>query len=280
MAWDLFGFKRRKRKRLRAEPFPAAWGTIIDEGVPHVLLLEPDEREELDKTIAVFLERVSFEGAGGFVVDDTVRVSIAAQACLLLIGQGDQEVYPRLQSVVVYPTSWVSEHKQLQPDGTLLVGDQRRVGESWGAGTLVLSWDDAVRGARDPNDGHNVVFHEFAHQLDSEETSSAGAPVLPRRGMYAAWARVLGAEYRALVDDLDGNRRTLLDAYGATNAAEFFAVTTEFFFERPRALRERHPALYEQFRLFYQQDPAARSDKARRDRASRAKAVRRQGRSK
>lgn len=280
MAWDLFGFKRRERERLRAEPFPDAWRLIVDEGVPHVRFLDASERLELEKTMLVFLDRISFEGAGGLVLTDAMRVVIAAQACLLLIGQGDQQVYPRLQSVVVYPASWVSEHEERQPDGTVLVSQQRRVGESWGAGTLVLSWDHVEKGARDVNDGQNVVFHEFAHQLDSEEPGSAGAPVLPRRGMYGPWASVLGAEYRELVDDLENNRKTLLDAYGATNAAEFFAVTTEFFFERPRALRDRHPALYEQFRLFFQQDPAARYDRARRERTARAKAARREARSK
>ncbi len=279
MAWDLFGFKRRARERVRAEPFPEEWRAIVDEDVPHVKYLSAEERDELEKTMLVFLERISFEGAGGLVLDDDMRVIIAAQACLLLIGQGDQEVYPRLQSVVIYPGSWSSEQQELQPDGTVLVSDQRRVGESWGAGTLVLSWIAVERGARDVNDGQNVVFHEFAHQLDSEEPWSAGAPVLPKRGMYGPWARVLGAEYRELVDDLENNRRTLLDAYGATNAAEFFAVTTEYFFERPRALRERHPELYEQFHLFFQQDPAARYDKARRERSARAKAARRRGRS-
>lgn len=280
MAWDLFGFKRRRRERVRAEPFPEAWTAIVDRSMPHARFLDAEEREDLEETIQLFLDRISFEGAGGLVIDDEVRVSIAAQASLLVIGQGDQEVYPRLSSVVVYPRSWVIEHQQHNPDGTVTTRKQRRLGESWGVGTLVLSWDDVERGAADVNDGQNVVFHEFAHQLDSEEPWSAGAPVLPQRAMYTAWARVLGAEYRALVDDLENRRRTLLDAYGATNAAEFFAVTTEYFFERPRALRKRHPELYEQFRLFFQQDPAERYDRAARERTARARASRRDQRTK
>ena len=262
MAWDLFGHQRRRRQRVRSESVPASWCGVVDATVPHAALLDPEERAELDMAMLLFLDRVAFEGAGGLVVDEEMRVSIAAQACLLLIGQGDQEVYPRLQSVVVYPRSWIVEHEQRHPDGTVSVTHQRRLGESWGVGTLVLSWDDVQRGSADPDDGHNVVIHEFAHQLDSMEPSSAGAPPLPRRSMYTAWAKVLGAEYRALIDDIEHHRRTLLDAYAATNAAEFFAVTTEVFFERPEALRRRHPELYEQFRLFYQQDPAARQERA------------------
>ena len=278
MAWDLFGFKRRRRERLRSEPVPRGWEEVIDAGVPHTRFLDRDEREELEHTMQVFLDRVAFEGAGGFVVDDVVRITIAAQACLLLIGQGDQEVYPRLSSVVVYPAAWIVEQEQQNPDGTVTVQRQRRLGESWGAGTLVLSWDDVERGAADVNDGQNVVFHEFAHQLDSEEPWSAGAPVLAHRAMYARWAQVLGGEFRALVDDIEHHRKHLLDAYGATNAAEFFAVTTEFFFERPRQLRQRHPELYEQFRLFFQQDPAARYDRAAAERSAAARVARRAAR--
>ena len=263
MGWDLFGFERRHRQDVRAEPFPTAWGAVVDAAVPHAALLDAEERRELEQTMLVFLDRVGFEGAGGFLIDDAVRVTIAAQACLLLIGQGDQPVYPLLKSVVVYPQSWTPTRAELRPDGTVGVPGGRRLGESWRTGTMVLSWDDVRRGAADPGDGHNVVFHEFAHQLDQQEPHSAGAPVLPRRLMYAAWARVLGEAYRALIDDLEHDRSTLLDAYGATNAAEFFAVSSEFFFERPVALRRRHPALYEQLRLFYQQDPAARLERVR-----------------
>ena len=278
MAWDLFGFKKRRRERVRSEPFPESWRALIDADLPHVRFLDAEEREELEQTILLFFDRIAFEGAGGFEVTEEVKVLIAAQACLLLIGQGDQEVYPRLSSVVVYPASWFVEAEQVNPDGTVSVRTQRRLGESWGAGTLVLSWDDVLRGAADVNDGQNVVIHEFAHQLDSAEPWSAGAPVLPNRAMYTSWARVLGTEYRALVDDIENHRKHLLDAYGATNAAEFFAVTTEFFFERPRALRQRHPELYEQFRLFFQQDPAARYDRARQERSAQAKAARRAAR--
>jgi MtfA peptidase len=139
----------------------------------------------------------------------------------------------------------------------VLDGPQARLGEAWARGPVVLSWDDVVRGAADVHDGHNVVLHEFAHQLDNESGDGDGAPRLPQRSMYVAWARVLGEEYAHLIDDVAHHRASVLDDYGATSPAEFFAVATECFFEKPTALKRRHPALYAQLQLFYQQDPAA-----------------------
>jgi Mlc titration factor MtfA (ptsG expression regulator) len=122
-------------------------------------------------------------------------------------------------------------------------------------GTLVLSWEDVKRSAADIHDGHNVVLHEFAHQLDAEDGATDGAPRLPKRSMYVAWARVLSQEYEQLLRDLEHHRRDCIDAYGATNPAEFFAVVTECFFEKPAQMKKKHPELYEQLKLFYRQDP-------------------------
>jgi Mlc titration factor MtfA (ptsG expression regulator) len=106
-------------------------------------------------------------------------------------------------------------------------------------------------------DGQNVVVHEFAHQLDSEDGTMDGAPNLGGRARYTSWARVLGKEFDELSTRLHDGRSSDIDSYGATNPAEFFAVVTEMFFEKPRALKQRHPALYEELAAFYRQDPAA-----------------------
>ncbi|HEX3866442.1 MAG TPA: M90 family metallopeptidase, partial [Gemmatimonadaceae bacterium] len=140
------------------------------------------------------------------------------------------------------------------PGGLISDDFEVRLGESWQNGALVLSWD-SIEGAN--RTGHNVVLHEFAHQLDLEDGSANGAPGLPKRAMYATWASVLGGEYAELVSASEDHRQTLIDTYGAKNPAEFFAVVTETFFENPRELQERHRALYDQLRLYYQQDPAA-----------------------
>jgi Mlc titration factor MtfA (ptsG expression regulator) len=134
-------------------------------------------------------------------------------------------------------------------------GFQGRSGESWSFGNIVLSWKDILRDSENFREGRNVVFHEFAHQLDFESGSGQGAPILPRGASYAAWARVLGGVYESLVDSLGQDKPTVLDKYGASNPAEFFAVATEAFFLKPVELKARHPELYTQLRLYYRQDP-------------------------
>src|SRR5204863_1858260 len=134
----------------------------------------------------------------------------------------------------------------------------RLMGESWGDGVVVISWDDAVRGARNPGDGDNVVLHEFAHQLDAEDGVSDGAPILSPSAL-RTWGGVLSREYERLRQDAAHDRRSALDEYGATNEAEFFAVATETFFEKPVQLEREHPALYAQLQQFYRQDPARRA---------------------
>ena len=254
----MFGFKRRRRQRIRQRPFPAGWLEIIRRNVPYVRFLTPDEQSELQGHVQVFLAEKRFTGCGGLEMTDEIRVTIAAQACILLLHR-EGDYYPRMKSIFVYPHGYAAPNETVGPGGIVTAAPAGRLGEAWYRGPVVLSWDDARRGAADVHDGHNVVFHEFAHQLDSENGGHDGAPVLGRRSMYIAWARVLGREYAQLADDLEHHRRTVLDGYGASAPAEFFAVATEAFFEKPRALRRRHPELYEQLRAFYQQDPAGRA---------------------
>ena len=245
----------RRRQRLRATPLPGDWRRIVRRNVPYYQCLPSDKQAELDGLIQVFLAEKSFEGAGGLEMTDEIRVTIAAQACVLLLGR-EHRFYPGLQAIIVYPHAYVSRMARRGPDGTVSEGPHVLLGESWKQGALVLSWDDVVSGAGDIYDGHNVVFHEFAHQLDSEYGLANGAPLLEKHSMYVAWARVLGGEYEDLVKRLRRHAPTFLDAYAATSPAEFFAVATEFFFEKPRAMRAGHPELYGQLKTFYHQDPA------------------------
>jgi Mlc titration factor MtfA (ptsG expression regulator) len=250
----MLGRKKRRRQELMRRPFPPEWQEILDRNVPYVACLPGAQQEELRGLIQVFLDEKRFEGAAGLGITDEIRVSIAAQACVLLLGR-KTDFYPGLFSIIVYPHVYLAPERHPFGGGAVLEEVQARLGESWSRGAVVLSWDDVARGAFDIHDGHNVVFHEFAHQLDSQKGFADGVPRLPARSMYIAWARVLGREYRTLVADIRYRRPTFLDAYGATNPAEFFAVVTEFFFERPAELERHHPELYEQLRLFYQQDP-------------------------
>lgn len=248
--------RRRRRSQLREQPFPPEWRRILERNFPLYAKLPPEDQEELRGDIQVFLAEKRFEGCGGLAVTDEIRVTIAAQACLLLLHRENDD-YPRLDSILVYPSAYTARTLERLPGGAVQEGLSARLGESWSRGAVVLSWDDVRRGAADIHDGHNVVLHEFAHQLDQANGAAQGLPVLDQRSMYVAWARVLGAAFAELRDEIARGHPTLLDAYGATNPAEFFAVATECFFEKPQALKNRHPELYQELKEFYRQDPTA-----------------------
>jgi len=253
----MFWFKKRRRRRLQGKPLPAAWLAIIEQNVPYYRYLTSAEQRELHGHIQVFLREKRFEGAGGLELSDEIRVTIAAQACILLLNR-ETDYFPHMKTVIVYPHPYRVPATEYLPGGVVRETTHTRLGESWHRGPVVLAWDNVLHSALDPDDGHNVVFHEFAHELDAEDGPVDGAPKLSNSAMYTAWAWVLGQEFNDLIDDLARGKSHLIDPYGATEPAEFFAVVTEIFFERPMALKERHPELYEQFRLYYQQDPAAR----------------------
>jgi len=253
----MFGLKRRRRNRLRRQAFPAEWSEAIHANVRYYDLLTSAEQMELHGHVQVLLYEKPFEGCGGLALTEEIRATIAAQAAILLLGR-QTNYYPKLRTILVYPTKYVAEVTHRLPDGTVIEGPEARLGEAWYRGAVVLSWDDVLRGAANPADADNVVFHEFAHQLDSESGANEGAPDLPTREARARWARSFEHEFRRLVDDLQHGRRTLLRPYAATNPAEFFAVATEYFFEAPLALRTRHPELYREMANYFHQDPARR----------------------
>lgn len=252
----MFGWwRRRRRAKVRARPFPPAWLEAL-ETLPLYQRLEPTDQAELRGHVLVFLDEKQFEGCDGLEVTERMRVTIAAHACLLLLHR-ETDYYPELSSILIYPHAYQSTQQRVGPDGIVSEGEQVRLGESWLRGEVVLAWDAVEAGFRDARDGHNVILHEFAHQLDQEDGKADGAPVLKSTSRYLPWAKILSAEYEALQDKVAHGRRSDIDAYGATNPAEFFAVISEAFFERPKQLKRKHPDLYEQLRSFYDQDPAA-----------------------
>jgi Mlc titration factor MtfA (ptsG expression regulator) len=257
----MLGFlKKRRRQELRRLPFPEPWRNLLLRRFPVYAWLPAADKEELEGHIQVFLAEKNFEGCGGQEITDEIKVLITAQACLLLLHR-DTDYYPGLRSILVYPSTYVARTASREEEEIDSRESRARLGESWQQGAVVLAWDSTVAGAADPADGGNLVFHEFAHQLDQEDGVADGVPPLSggslrhRRGRYAAWVRILGDEYEQLVATLEEGHAPLLDEYGATNPAEFFAVATEYFFEQPRQLKDRHPELYEQLRQFYQQNP-------------------------
>ena len=254
--------KQRRRKKLLATPFPPEWKQIIEARIPLFnRLSEPDQRE-LEGHIHVFLAEKRFEGCGGLKLTDEMKVCIAAQACLLLLHR-DSDYYPGLRSILVYPSTYFVKSARQAGTGVIEENHEARLGEAWHSGAVVLAWDSVLGGTSNPADGHNVVLHEFAHQLDFEDGRADGAPLLGsdtpfwrRRNRYATWAKVLSAEYEQLRIKAEKEQRSVLDSYGATNPAEFFAVITEAFFEKPAQLRQKHPELYQELKEFYRQDPA------------------------
>jgi Mlc titration factor MtfA (ptsG expression regulator) len=247
-------FKRRRREHANSEPFPSEWLAILGRNVPLYNKLPEDDRRELERHIRIFLAEKRFEGCGGLELSDEIRVTIAAHACLLLLHR-ETDYYPALRSILVYPHGFISKLTEHTSYGVVIESDVARLGESWSHGYVVLSWDDVRSGAADLHDGHNVALHEFAHQLDEEDGSANGAPLMEQRSQYVTWARVLGAAFAELRTATMFGDETVLDTYGATSPAEFFAVATETFFEKPLQLKEKHPELYEELRMFYKQDP-------------------------
>jgi len=202
----------------------------------------------------VMIAERRWEGCGGLVLDDEIRVVIAATACLLLVGL-EHDHYARVSSILVYPSGWRVPGR-IDEQGVRR-GASHRLGEAWHQGPVVLAWDSARHGAFDPDDGHNLVLHEFAHQLDLLDGRADGRPPLRTRADGRVWRDTMQREFEALNRAVDDGRRTLLDKYGASDPAEFFAVATECFFERGAALQARHPSLYDVLRRFYGQDPAS-----------------------
>ncbi|HKP92885.1 MAG TPA: M90 family metallopeptidase [Chthoniobacterales bacterium] len=249
-------FKEQRRRRLRKQPVPEQWRAIISRNLPFFDRLSLADQEELLGHVRVFLEEKRFEGCDGLRLTDEIRVTIATQACLLLLHR-KTDYYPRLVTILVYPSGFIVEQERHVEGHIWEDGREGRLGETGRQmRSMVLAWDAAKSGARDPSDGKNLVVHEFAHQLDFEDFAADGVPTLKSRNDRLSWSQVMKMEFAALRAADETGIPTLLDTYGASNPAEFFAVTTEAFFERPRALRRQHPRLYAEMERFFRQDPA------------------------
>lgn len=255
-----FVIARRRRRRIRrqqaaARPFPQEWVKTIAQNVVLYRCLPAELREQLHRDINIFLEEKTFEGCGGLDVTEEMKLVIAAEACILLLNRPNSD-FPTLNSILIYPHPYMARTNRAM--GTHIINEPSfRAGESWTGGDLVLAWDHTEQSARTNKASHNVVLHEFAHQLDQEDGAADGAPILESPARYTSWAQVLGAEYEELKNELAHHESTILDPYGATNPAEFFAVATETFFTRSRILKKHEPELYNELASFYRLDPAS-----------------------
>jgi len=243
-----------RRQRIARRPFPAAWRRIVRRRVPLISTLPAAQQLRLKQHVQVLLAEVPFIGCAGLVITDEIRVTIAAQAALLLLGRGGS--FGNLREVLVYPGHFVVPREAAGAGGVVHEARDVLAGQSWTRGQVIVAWDAARDGAADPHDGANVVIHEFAHQLDQATGAANGAPYVGRGALQHRWAQVMKHEFEALKARLARAEPDLIEPYAATHPAEFFAVTSELFFERPAELAAARPALYQQLSQCYRLDPA------------------------
>lgn len=250
-------FRRKWRQRLLAQPFPREWDDIIRNNVLHVAQLTPAQQHKLRKQVQLFVAQKHWEGCRGLKVTDEIRVTIAAQACLLTVGRAE-DVFNNVQSILVYPTQYIAPETVITPAGVHVEGGQNRLGEAWYRGPVILSWEHALAGGRLETPGHNLVLHELAHQLDMQSGGLIdGTPQLLSDAQLHRWKQVLQPEFERLREACRLGLQTPIDCYGTKNEGEFFAVLTEAFFERARELLVYSEATYELLADYYGLDPAS-----------------------
>jgi MtfA peptidase len=243
------------RKELLAKPFPESWQPLLQR-LPFFAALDERGQDRIRDDLRVLVAEKDWEGCGGLELTDEIKVTVAAMASLLLLNI-EHEYYKHVKSILIYPSAYKTAP---QRDATGVVREgQANLGEAWRRGPLILSWDASKQGALHPRDGHNLVLHEFAHKLDMLDGLADGTPPLESKDQLAEWVRTMSAEFDKLRNDAHAGRATVLDTYGATNPAEFFAVATECFFEKGRKLKQRHPSVYACLMDYYHQDPATRA---------------------
>jgi Mlc titration factor MtfA (ptsG expression regulator) len=252
--YSLKSFARKARHRsLLHKPFPDDWCDILKKNLPPYSLLTDELRKKLHWYIHVFLDEKTFEGCGGLELNDEIKVTIAGNACLLLLGHPNR-LYPTLRTILVYPHTYVAGGKGIL--GGQIDEPSARLGGSWQNGPIVLAWDSVKQGAVNFEDGNNVTIHEFAHQLDQEDGAADGAPILDRSSSsYRTWAKVFTREYQGLRKKKRKFKKSVMNKYGATNPAEFFAVATESFYEKPEQMAKRHPELFNELKRYYGVNP-------------------------
>ena len=252
-------FRSSRRKKLLAQPFPAPWLEVLQNNVGHYALLPAKLQQRMRDATRILVAERTFVGSSGLVVTDEMKVTVAAQAALLILG-GHDYYFDRMGQIFLYPrrvkAALTTYQHRLHSGLGFVDEDAINLGEAWHDRRVRLSWPDALRGGRDPHDGINLVLHEFAHHLDGLDGDMGGLPPQETLAKQARWQHVMEQEYDRHLADLEAGHDTLLDPYGAENEAEFFAVATECFYEQPRELQQEHPDLYEILRDFYHVEPA------------------------
>jgi Mlc titration factor MtfA (ptsG expression regulator) len=215
--------------------------------------LNESEQKELQRKIKFFLMTKNINPVGEIIVTPEMKLLIAAEACLLITNL-PLNVFPGLTNIYLMEDTFIKKDNPINPNTGLQV-DVPKLGEAWKGGPIVLSWTAVEDGLKHPHGRNNVVFHEFSHNLDQQDGSFDGTPSLGPSGNYQRWSDVMGQEFIGLKKILSLRHSSDIDAYGATNEAEFFAVLTEYFFNRPKMLREKHPDIYDIYNQYFKIDP-------------------------
>lgn len=254
VGWILFSVWRSRQRASRfSEPFPPEWRSFLEQSVPLYQRMPNDLRTKIEPVVRAFLHDVEFIGCNGLVVTDEMRLTVAVQACLLVVAR-DPHAYSSLHSVLLYPEEFIVRESDEDESGIVTEGESVLSGQSLDTSRIVLSWPDVQDHGTD-GEVYNVVLHEFAHYLDNAVDGTL-TDTGSRREAFEAWHKVLDSEYQSLCDAIDRGDDTLIDPYGAESTIEFFAVATETFFERPHDMQRLHPALYAKLASFYGLNPA------------------------
>ena len=252
----VIGYRRwaraQHRRRLLASRLTDAERAIVARLVPLTRRLPAHLQSALEGKINLFLDQVDMVGCNGLEVSEEMELSIAAQACLLVVNT--DAWYNTLSTILIYPGAFKS--RQTTHDGYVVTEeDVVRTGESWSRGPVILSWAHSHLGAQDDTDGHNVVLHEFAHQIDDLSGHTDGAPLMSEGQSLATWERVFVEAHARHFYKVEHRRTTAIDAYGAQSHEEYFAVAVEMFFERPHDLQREEPEVYAQLSQLLRVDP-------------------------
>lgn len=253
-------FRNRRRKRWLARAMPGAWEVWLRTNVWQYSILPEKLQAKVQRVVCILFHEKEWASGGGMMVTEEMRVTIAGQAALATLGFEKPYYFERLKTIIVYPSAFQSRPKSGK---TSLLGELSqpernhgaRIGEAWQGGPIILSWDAVLRDGRRTWSGRNVVLHEFAHHMDGLDGQTDGAPPLTDYEFEKKWYRVTAEEFQRLRAFARRGEETLLDAYGATSPAEFFAVSTECFFTQPYALADEHSELFAVLTRLFGKDP-------------------------
>ncbi len=251
-------FRAIRRKKILAAPFPGEWEKHIQNNIQYYQHLDNEEKKRLQNLIQIFIAEKDWLGCNSLELTDEIRVIIAAHACLMILALPN-DYYRNVNSIYVYPTTIISPESSIgffEVRTSPVRGPTPILGEAHHRGPVILVWDAVERDTRHPENGHNVVYHEFAHKLDMLDGSADGTPPLTTPEEYQRWSEVCSEEYQELCDKVENDEPVFFDSYAVTNEAEFFAVATEYFFSKPENMKNYHPKLYQVLQGFYRQDPA------------------------